>query len=101
MGKITDAAVALIVLIIGLYIITRMGLTFPDIESMFHKFFFPSSGGAANNTTAGLILFGMASTNSKVREKIRNRFVEIKRAMFERNLKKTEREEKKRGYYER
>jgi len=101
MGKITDAAVALIVIIIGLYILTRLGLTFPSIESMFHKFFFPPSGGATNNTTAGLILFGMASTNSKVREKLRNRFIEIKRRVLTRNLKKAEREARARDNYER
>ena len=42
MGKITDAAVAIIVIIIGLWIFTRLGLTLPTIEGMFHKFFFPS-----------------------------------------------------------
>jgi hypothetical protein len=82
MGKITDAAIAVIVLIIGLWVMTRMGLTFPSIESMFHKFFFPSSGGATNNTTAGLTLFGMAASVSKIREK-RKRFIEyLRRKIF-------------------
>jgi hypothetical protein len=101
MGKITDAAVAVIVIIIGLYILTRMGLTFPSIESMFHKFFFPSSGGSSNNTTAGLILFGMAASNSKIREKLKNHLVEMKRRILTSSLKKAEREARARDNYER
>ena len=69
LGKITDAAVALIVIVIGLWIFTRLGLTLPMIEGMFRKFFFPSSGGSVgNNTTAGLIMFGMAASNSRIRQ---------------------------------
>ena len=100
-GKITDAAVALIVIVIGLWIFTRLGLTLPMIEGMFRQFFFPSSGSAGNNTTAGLILFGMVASNSKIREKFRNRFVEIKRRVLTRNLRKEEREARMRDHYER
>ena len=102
MGKITDAAGAVIVLVIGLWAFTRLGLTLPMIEGMFRKFFFPSSGGSVgNNTTAGLILFGMVASNSKIREKFRNRFVEIKRRVLTRNLRKEEREARMRDHYER
>ena len=67
MGKITDAAIAIIVLVIGLWIFTRLGLNLPAIESMFHKFFFPSSG-SATNATSGIIM-GMSLTASRIREK--------------------------------
>ena len=102
MGKITDAAAAVIVLVIGLWVFTRLGLTLPMIEGMFRKFFFPStSGTGGNNTTAGLLLFGMVASNSKIREKFRNRFVEIKRRVLTRNLRKEEREARMRDHYER
>ena len=100
MGKITDAAVALIVVVIGLWIFTRLGLTLPMIEGMFRKFFFPSSGSVGNNTTAGLIMFGMAASNSRIRQKFRNRFVEIKRRVLARNLKREEKEAKARENYD-
>ena len=67
MGKITDAAIAVIILIIGLWIFTRLGLNLPAIESMFHKFFFPSSG-SATNATSGIIM-GMSLTASRIRVK--------------------------------
>ena len=67
MGKITDAAIAIIVLVIGLWIFTRLGLNLPAIESMFHKFFFPSSG-SATNATSGIIM-GMSLTAQRIREK--------------------------------
>ena len=67
MGKITDAAIAVIILIIGLWIFTRLGLNLPAIENMFHKFFFPSSG-SATNATSGIIM-GMSLTAWRIREK--------------------------------
>jgi hypothetical protein len=99
MGKITDAALAIIVIIIGLWIFTRLGLTFPSIESMFHKFFFPSSGSVGNNTTAGIVMFGMATTNSRIRAKIRNRFVDLKRRIISKSYRKVEMEAKEGRYY--
>ena len=66
MGKITDAAIAVIILIIGLWIFTRLGLNLPAIESMFHKFFFPSS--PSTNATSGIIM-GMSLTAQRIREK--------------------------------
>ena len=80
MGKITDAAIAIIVLVIGLWILTRLGLTLPAIEKMFHQFFFPSSGSGAN-ATSGLIL-GMAASVSRLREKKRRVLEYIRRKIF-------------------
>ncbi len=68
MGKITDAAIAIIVLVLGLWVITRLGITLPDIESMFKSFFFPTS--PATNTTGTIVLALMVSTNSRIREKL-------------------------------
>ena len=85
MGKITDAAIAIIVLIIGLWFFTRLGLTLPAIEKMFHNFFSPSSG-SATNTTAGIIM-GMSLTASRIREK-RIRVKEfLKRKIFLERIK--------------
>ena len=72
MGKATDAAIAIIVLIIGLWILTRLGLNLPAIKSMFHKFFFPSS--PPTNATTGIVM-GMSLTASRIREK-RKTFLE-------------------------
>ena len=83
-GKITDAAIAIIVLIIGLWILTRLGLNLPAIESMFHKFFFPSS--SPTNATAGIVM-GMSLTASRIREK-RIRVKEfLKRKIFLKRIK--------------
>ncbi|MHB1708713.1 MAG: hypothetical protein ACYCT2_04475 [Thermoplasmataceae archaeon] len=84
MGKITDAAIAIIVLVIGLWILTRLGLTLPAIEKMFHQFFFPSSG-TTTNATSGAIL-GMAASVSRLREKKRRVLEYLRRKIFlERN----------------
>ena len=101
MGKITDAAVAIIVIIIGLWIFTRLGLTLPTIEGMFHKFFFPSSGSVGNNTTSGIVMFGMGASNSRVRAKVRNRFVDLKRRIISRSFRRVENEAKEGRFYDR
>jgi hypothetical protein len=50
-GKITDAAIAIIVLVIGLWILTRMGLDLASIEAMIRKFLFGGSSGTTNATS--------------------------------------------------
>ena len=70
MGKFTDAVLAVIVLIIGIYFLTKLGMTAGSIWNMVKSFFSsPSSG--STNATSGLIL-GIASS-SKIREKIRKK----------------------------
>lgn len=71
MGKITDAIIAVLVLIVGLYVLTRLGITWSGIWKMIHTFF--SSSSPATNGTASSIIFGMAASNSKVRLKIKNK----------------------------
>ena len=68
MGKISDAVMALIILIIGLYVLTKLGLTAGAIWNMFKSFFSSPSPG---NTTSGAIL-GVTS-NAKLREKIKEK----------------------------
>ena len=75
MGKITDAVLALIVLIIGMYVLTKLGLTAGAIWSMFKSFF--SNPSTAGNSTAG-VLFGIV-TNSEARKKRMERLEEIRR----------------------
>ncbi|MHB1708769.1 MAG: hypothetical protein ACYCT2_04755 [Thermoplasmataceae archaeon] len=58
MGKITDAAIAIIVLVIGLWILTRMGLDLASIEAMFRKFLFGGSPGTTNATSAIISAIG-------------------------------------------
>ena len=40
MGKISDIVVSIIILILFLYIAARLGLTFSDVYTLFHHFFF-------------------------------------------------------------
>lgn len=42
MGKISDVATALVILILFLFVAARLGLTITDIISLFHSFFFGS-----------------------------------------------------------
>ncbi len=67
MGKATDTAIAIIVLILGLWVVTRLGITLPDIEGMFKSFFFPAK--PATNTSSGIVLALLTTTNSRIREK--------------------------------
>lgn len=73
MGKITDAVIALIVLVIGLYVLTKLGITWDSLWKMVRTFFSGSS--TTTNGTASSIIFGvgMTASNSKVRNKIRTR----------------------------
>ena len=79
MGKITDAAIAVIVLVIGLWILTRLGISLGTIITMAKRFIYGSS--PTTNTTSGMIL-GMAASASRLREK-RKRMVEyLRRKIF-------------------
>lgn len=99
MGKITDAAIAVFVIIIGFFILFRLGISLPVLEHVFKQFFFPSSPG--NNTTAGMVMFGMAASNSRIRVKMRKRLDEIRRRFISRTLRKVEIEAKEGIYHDR
>ncbi len=70
MGKFVDLVAAILLLVIGLYVLTRLGITWSGIWKMIHSFF---SGSSATNGTSTSIIFGMAASNSKVRLKIKNK----------------------------
>lgn len=54
MGKATDAAIGLFILIIIVLVLTRMGLDLSSLITLFKNFFLgPPSG---TNTTAGMVL---------------------------------------------
>lgn len=53
MGKATDIAGAIFVLIIIVLVLTRMGLDLSSLITLFKQFFFGTSGGT--NVTAGWI----------------------------------------------
>ena len=78
MGRITDAAIAVFVIIIGFFILDRLGISLPVLEHAVRQFFSPSSG--TGNTTASFIM-PLTLTNSRVREKIRNRIEYFRRMM--------------------
>ena len=71
MGRITDAAIAVFVIIIGFFMLDRLGISLPVLEHAIRQFFFPSSG-TTGNTTSSIIL-PLMMTNSRVREKIRRK----------------------------
>ena len=76
MGRITDAAIAVFVIIIGFFILDRLGISLPVLEHAVRQFFSPSSG--TGNTTASFIM-PLTLTNSRVREKIRKRIEYFRR----------------------
>ncbi|MGP6208014.1 hypothetical protein ACNF42_08320 [Cuniculiplasma sp. SKW3] len=94
MGKITDAAIALIVLIVGLYVLTKLGITWGGIWKMIHTFF--SSPSTSNGTVSSMI-FGMAASNSKVRKKMSDRIDSIKRRIISKVLQREEKMAKRRN----
>ena len=81
MGKFTDLVLAIIVLVVGVWFLTKLNLTAGQIWNMFWKFF-SSSSGSSSNTTAGLIVgIGMAISNSQLKSKIREKKEMILRAI--------------------
>ena len=87
MGKITDAMIAILVLIVGLFILTKLGITWPGIWKMIHTFFSssPSSNGTSPSVLFGMV--GMAATNSKVRDKMKKRKEQLIRLSKIREIK--------------
>ena len=77
--KLTDAAIAIIVLVIGLWILTRLGISLGTIITMAKRFIYGSS--PTTNTTSGLIL-GMSASGSRLREKKRRVLEYIRRKIF-------------------
>ena len=77
--KLTDAAIAIIVLVIGLWILTRLGISLGTIITMAKRFIYGSS--PTTNATSGLIL-GMSASASRLREKKRRVLEYIRRKIF-------------------
>ena len=86
MGRITDAAIAVFVIIIGFFILDRLGISLPVLENAIRQFFSPSS---PTNTTSSFIL-PLMMTNSRVREKIRKKVEYFRRMMRVRSMEKQE-----------
>ena len=84
MGKFVDLVLAILVLVIGLYILTKLGITWGSIWKMVHAFF---SSSPATNGTSSSILIGMAASNSKVRHKIKERKERLIRQLKIREMK--------------
>ena len=78
MGRITDAAVAVFVIIIGFFVLDRLGISLPVLEHAVRQFFSPSSTSSPINATSSFIL-PLMMTNSRVREKIRKRIEYFRR----------------------
>lgn len=68
MGKATDLAIALIILIVGLWVLTRLGISFGSIISMAKRFFYGTPI-VSTNTTASIVIAGMTASTSKLKEK--------------------------------
>ena len=81
MGKFTDLVIAVIVLVIGVWILTKLNLTAGQIWNMFWKFFGTGTGSSSStNATSGLIL-GMGITNSQLRSKMKDKREMLLRAI--------------------
>ena len=79
MPKLTDAVIAIIVLVIGLWILTRLGISLGTIITMAKRFIYGLS--PTTNTTSGLIL-AMAASASRLREKKKRILKYIRRKIF-------------------
>ena len=97
MGKFTDLVLGIIVLVIGIWFLTKLHLTAGQIWNMFWKFFSSSGSGTPTNATSGLIL-GMGMTNSRAREKLRNHIIAMKRRIAERTYRREEQEARRRFF---
>ena len=91
MGKITDAAVAVFVIIVGFFVLDRLGITWPAFWVTVHHFFYGSSTGT--NTTAGIV-FGISAAAR--RHKITNRIIDVKRGILLKFIHRTEKEARER-----
>lgn len=98
MGRATDIVVAVIALIVGIWILSRLGLDMGSIWNLFKSFFSSNSGSSGNTTSAGLI-FGIAS-NSRARNKIRKKTENIRRMIFSRRMKNEQKAVDGRGHFE-
>ena len=57
MGKITDAAIAIIVLIVAIYFFAKIGITWPVFWHDLHTFIYGNSAGSGTgNATASAVL---------------------------------------------
>ena len=57
LGKVTDAAIAIIVLIVAIYFFAKIGITWPVFWHDLHTFIYgKSSGSGTGNTTASAIM---------------------------------------------
>lgn len=66
MGKITDAAIAIFVIIIGFFVLYRLGITLPMFEKAIRHFFYGSS--------SSVVLPAMFITsNAKLKMKAENK----------------------------
>lgn len=72
MGKYVDGALAILVLIIGIYVFTKLGLNIHEIFHMFEQFFFGSG-----SKSTGMI--GLSVSHAKMRKKIQKRKTDLKR----------------------
>ena len=94
MGKFTDLVLGIIVLVIGIWFLTKLHLTAGQIWNMVWKFF--SSSGSGTPTNATSVLLGMGMTNSKAREKLKNHIIAMKRRIAERTYRREEQEARRR-----
>lgn len=73
MGKITDAALAIIVIIVAIYLFSKIGITWPAFWHDLHTFIYGnSSGSRTGNVTASFILL---STRAKQMRRIEESMV--------------------------
>ena len=73
MGKITDAAIAIIVLIVAIYFFAKIGITWPAFWHDLHTFIYGNSAGSGTgNATASAI---MLSSRTKQMRRIEESLV--------------------------
>ena len=74
MGKITDAAIAIIVLIVAIYFFAKIGITWPAFWHDLHTFIYGNGSGTGNTTASAILLSSRTKHIRRIEESLVRRW---------------------------